>query len=253
MKEMKILVKFPTRGRRERFFNTLDLFYSMANRPELLEVRVTMDEDDAEMNHPEVLARLREYPRLSVYLGTSLSKVHAMNRDVGPLDWDILILAADDTVPIHKGYDDVIREAMARHHPDTDGVLWFNDGNRDDLNTQVIIGRRCYERFGYLYHPAYESLYCDKEFTIVGNKMKHQTYSGQVIIRHEHPDYGYDTHDQLYAWNDQRKYRDMVTFLRRQSMNFGIGSPLANQASRLFWEVKWFFHRLRRGHLFMKS
>lgn len=247
---MKILVKFPTRGRRRQFLSTLDLYLSMAVRHDLLEIRVTIDDDDDEMNHPDLLDRLATMPGVSVSKGNSSSKVDAINRDMGPADWDIVLLASDDMIPVEHGYDETIRNEMASRYPDTDGVLWFNDGNRTDLNTLTIMGRRYYERFGYLYHPSYRSLYCDKELTIVGNLLKRQAYIDRVIIRHEHPDYGYGSHDEVYAANDLRKNRDLVVFMRRQSMNFGIGSPVSNLIGRVLWECKWFIHRLRRGALF---
>ena len=75
-----------------------------------------------------------------------------------------------------------IRQKMIKHFPDTDGVLWFFDGWRKDLNTLCIIGRKYYERFGYIYHPDYKSFWCDAEFTEVANKLKKQVLLLLVAI-----------------------------------------------------------------------
>jgi hypothetical protein len=158
-----------------------------------------------------------------------------------------VLLASDDMIPVEEGYDVIIRNEINARYPDTDGVLWFNDGNRSDLNTLTIMGRRYYERFGYLYHPSYRSFYCDKEFTIVGERLGRQSYIDRVIIRHEHPDYGYGPHDELYAANDRKKHRDMLLFMRRQSMNFGYGSPVVNLFGRIRWEVRWQLHLLKKN------
>ncbi len=232
--------------------DTLDLYLALAERPDLLDVRVTIDEDDAVMNQPDVLQTLRSLDRVHVSVGASRNKIDAINRDMGPSDWDIVLLASDDMIPVERGYDEIIRREMAARYPDTDGVLWFNDGNRDDLNTLIIMGRRYYERFGYLYHPAYKSLYCDKEFTMVGDMLGRQTYFDRVIIRHEHPDYGYGPHDELYTSNELKKHRDMLVFHRRKSMNFGFGSPVRNLVGRVLWEVKWLLHKARRSKPFRK-
>ena len=61
---------------------------------------------------------------------------------------------------------------MSFNYPDTDGVLWFNDGFQGNrLNTLCILGKKYYERFNYIYHPDYISLYCDEEQTNVARNM----------------------------------------------------------------------------------
>jgi hypothetical protein len=235
---MQILVQFPTRGRPDNFFRALDLYYSMAADPARLRVQVTLDDDDAQMAAPDVRRRLAAYPRLDITGGSSRSKIHAINRDL-PLDgWDILLLASDDMIPVVKGYDDVIRRRMQELYPDTDGVLWFNDGNRADLNTLSILGRRYYDRFGYIYHPGYRSLYCDKEFTLVADRLGRQTYLDQVIIHHEHPTYGYGNLDAIHVLNDINKAPDLHLFLRRRARRFDIGNPLVNLARACAFELR---------------
>jgi len=242
---MQILIKFPTRGRPDNFFRALDLYFNMAEDPERLRVQVTIDDDDPDMTAPEVLERLAGYPRLVLTRGGSTSKIHAINRDLLMDGWDILLLASDDMIPVEKGYDTVIRNRMREHYPDTDGVLWFNDGNRADLNTLSILGRRFYERFGYIYHPGYRSLYCDKEFTLVADTLGRQTYFDQVIIRHEHPSYGYGDMDAIHQDNKRNKDPDFRLFLRRQARRFDIGHPLANGMLGLAYDAR----RLFKGAL----
>jgi len=76
-----------------------------------------------------------------------------------------VICASDDMVPKAWGWDNEIAIAMNQHFPDLDGCVHFNDGNTDgELITFSILGKRLYERFGYIYHPDYKSLYCDNEF-----------------------------------------------------------------------------------------
>jgi hypothetical protein len=88
-------------------------------------------------------------------------------------------------IPEFSGYDSALRDNMEHYFPDTDGVLWFNDGfQKHNLNTLCILGRKYYQRFGYIYHPAYKSLWCDNEFTVVASLLKKQLYFDKVIIRH---------------------------------------------------------------------
>lgn len=187
---MKLLVKFPTRGRPDKFFTVLDRYYYGAKRKDLTSFLVTCDLDDASMNNDAVRQKLQGYKNLAVIYGNSKSKIEAVNADmIHAPEFDIILLASDDMVPEEKGYDEIIRQKMTDLHPDTDGVLWFFDGYRRDFNTLCILGKKYYERFGYIYHPSYKSFWCDNEFTDVANELGKQTFIDKVIIRHIHPDW----------------------------------------------------------------
>jgi hypothetical protein len=219
---MNILIKFPTKGRREKFFKVLDLYYNLCNDVNNIKFQITIDEDDLFMNNHDVLEKLKTYKNIIVDMGMSENKIHAINRNVPNSDWDILIVASDDMIPKVKGYDDIIRNKMEELYPDTDGILWFHDGNRKDLNTLTIMGKKYYDRFGYIYHPSYKSFWCDNEFTQVGNILKKQTFIDQVIIHHEHPDWGFGGKDYLYSLNSTFNNHDKNMFLTRKAKNFDL-------------------------------
>jgi hypothetical protein len=110
---------------------------------------------------------------------------------------------------------------MKEHYPDTDGVLWFNDGHQgNNLNTLCILGKKYYERFNYIYHPEYKSVWSDNEFMLVGNILKKQTYFDEVIIEHEHPDWGYGNRDVIHRINSQNESHDRNLFTTRKNNNF---------------------------------
>jgi hypothetical protein len=177
------------------------------------------------MNNEEILSVLDNYENLTIFISNSKSKIQAINADIEELNnWDVVLLASDDMIPQIKGYDDIIRENMMRNYPDTDGVLWFFDGNRRDLNTLCILGKKYYDRFGYIYHPGYKSFYCDDEFTQVANRLKKQTFIDQIIIRHEHPDIPQyrDRLDESYSKNHKYYPIDYQFFQLRHKNNFGL-------------------------------
>lgn len=185
---MKILYKYPTRARPLKFQRCLQRYYDFITDIPNSEFVISMDNDDEMMNTPDVKNYLKSNPRLKSYYSDNSSKIMAINADIPTTDWDILVLISDDMIPEVKGFDNIIREKMQKHYPDTDGVLWFFDGWRKDLNTLCILGRKYYDRFGYIYHPSYESFWSDAEFTEVANNLEKQTFIDQVIIRHLHPD-----------------------------------------------------------------
>ena len=219
---MKILIKFPTRNRKDKFFEVLQKYYDFATDLSKIEFLITLDYDDDSMNNQEVIDKLKSYENLRFVFGKSNNKIHAVNRDIELGDWDIILLASDDMIPIEKGYDEQIRFNMTINYPNTDGILWFNDGNRKDLNTLCILGKKYYERFGYIYHPDYKSLWADNEFMTVGNLLKKQIFIDKVIIHHQHPDWGYGGRDIIHSLNSNHDREDRMVFQRRQKMNFEL-------------------------------
>ena len=220
---MKLLIKFPTRGRSEKFLNTLKLYYQNCTDIDNIIFLITIDQDDPSMNTPEIIDQLKTMKNLFFFIERSTSKIDAVNRDLDKFDqgWDILLLASDDMIPQIKGYDVIIRENMSVNYPDTDGILWFNDGFQEDkLNTLCILGKKYYKRFNYIYHPDYKSCWSDNEFMKVGNILKKQHYINQVIIKHEHPDWGYGKNDFVHQKNMSDFNYDHTIYKIRESNNF---------------------------------
>ena len=154
--------------------------------------------------------------------GTNRNKIEAVNANMEslPWEWDILLLVSDDMIPQNKGYDDIIRSHMMAKFPDTDGIIWINDGSQGkNLNTISVLGRKMYDSFGYIYHPAYKSLFCDTEFTDLcnGKLASKCTYIPHVLIRHEHPQNGFPKKsDALYIRNQAYWDEDMLTYISRK-------------------------------------
>jgi hypothetical protein len=220
---MKLLIKFPTRGRREKFFSVLDKYYSNLSDLDNTTFLISLDKDDTQMNNTEVVNKLKSYKNLKYFYGSSKNKVDAVNRDINKVnDWDIVLLASDDMIPQIEGYDELIRNEMSKTYSDTDGVLWFNDGNRKDLNTLCILGKKYYKRFNYIYNPEYKSTWCDNEFTEVGNILKKQKFIDQIVIKHEHPDWGFGSRDDIHRLNLENENYDKSVYFKNKVMNFGL-------------------------------
>jgi len=219
---MKILVKFPTRSRKNKFFNVLKKYHQFSNNINNITFQITLDNDDVEMNNPDTIEILKSFKNTAFVFGDSKSKIDAVNRDIDTNgDWDIILLASDDMIPNVKGYDEIIINKMKEFYPDTDGVLWFNDGFQGKkLNTLCILGKKYYERFGYIYHTDYKSTWCDNEFMDVANLLDKQTYIDDVIIKHEHPDWGYGNPDYVHKNNVSDYHHDYDVYNKRLINNF---------------------------------
>lgn len=219
---MQLLIKFPSRERPDKVISCVEKYMSLADTPDLLNFLFSFDEDDITTNNDEFISKINSLCRgqNQIIFGKSESKVHAVNRDMehARQAWDILMLASDDMIPIKSGYDTIIRQDMHDHFPDTDGVLWYADGFRDDIITLSIMGKQYYQRYNYIYHPSYKSFYCDNEFTEVCFNCVYK--SNIVLITHKHPDNVRGVYDNLYKKNNKFLLHDQKNFFARKQNNW---------------------------------
>lgn len=245
---MKLLIKYPTRGRPQKSVETLKKYINMASDIDNIKIIVSIDEDDKSLT--ETIFKIHSC--IDVISGPSLGKIGAINRDIpDPSTFDILLLASDDMIPVAEGYDTIIRSKMKEHFPDTDGVLWFNDGYAGfKLNTLVICGSKYYSRFGYIYCPEYKSLFCDNEFMDVANRLGRQFYFDEVIIRHEHPANNSNIKsDLLYDVNEKYWDIDKKTYDDRKFKNYDVSVLICTIQTRfnMFIDLWNSINKLKQG------
>lgn len=220
---MRLLIKMATRSRPGRVMEVMDKYISMASGKVPIEVIISADVDDLSMNNPKVKGYFSSLSNCRLFLGYNKSKIEACNADISQArPWDIVLLASDDMVPVKKGYDLRIVKEMSHYFPDTDGCLWFNEGAGKQLVSMLsIIGRKYYDRFGYLYHPSYKSFFCDNEYTDIALKLGRIVYIDEVIIKHMHPAWqrGVPT-DKLYDQNQKFWSIDKENYIIRKQNNF---------------------------------
>lgn len=215
---MRLLIKYPSRSRPDRFIKTFELYKSMLSGRHDVSFLCSFDTDDETMNNPDMRNWVSTQGALvKAFWGESKSKIEAINADLEKADdFDILLLASDDMIPEIRGYDDVIAEDMQTYYPYNNGVLHYNDGRMGEaLNTLCILGKSYFDYFGYIYNPEYISVYADNEFTDVSRKLNRATYIDNVIIRHVWTDIGFDA---LYSRNENHELyaKDRATYESRK-------------------------------------
>ena len=236
---MNILVKWPTRQRPGLFLAALALWRRLTSGRHPVRYLVSTDADDATMQAPAVREALAGWPDVTVAVGPAgRTKIQACNADLpapsaGPADVaarlgfqpDVLVLASDDMLPQQAGWDDLVAAQMDTWFPALDGALHFNDGylGQDRLITLSIQGWNLFRRFGYLYHPAYRSFFCDNEFTDVVRRLDQYHYDPRVLIRHAHIG---RRPDPLYQRNAGDWAADQATYEQRRAAGFGQSPPL---------------------------
>lgn len=197
MSNYKILFKYASRSRKEKFFEGLDNILNNLNDFNNFCILCSLDADDETMNNQQSIKRITEYVKkypanIVIKFGKSKNKIDAINRDVNDFkerfDFDILVNFSDDMQFIVESFDKTIREKFYIAYPNLDGNIYFNDGFVGDaISTLSIIGRKYYDKFNYIYHPSYHSLWCDNEYTMVAKTEKKIVYFDEKIYIHNHP------------------------------------------------------------------
>ncbi len=212
----KLLFKYPSRNRPQRFFEGLDTIENLAVNKDYYHVACSLDLDDATMNNPEVIKRIGEYRNTSIQWGTSKSKVHAINRDMPDYPFDIIVNFSDDMRYNLYGFDQCIRVDMNAHFPNLDGLLHYPDQDAKEwLATMYIAGKNFYSKFGFIYDPRFKSLWCDNLVQSVAQHMGKYKYCGYQINVHLNPAYGHLEKDAMFLeqqghWGEDQNLHDKI-------------------------------------------
>lgn len=212
----RICFVFPSRERPAKFFKALDNIQDMAESKDY-SILAILDEDDPYLD--QYIDIPKNYPEVTVIWGESKGKIDACNRGLQYLpDCGIVCLHSDDMVPVRFGFDNIIREYCG-----ADDYVHFPDGHANEkLCTYSIMGIEYFKRFGYIYHPDYNSVYADNEQNDVAKILGRYKFINQMIIEHRHPVWGFGQADDLLRrTEDPVNYqKDHEIYLRRKAINF---------------------------------
>jgi hypothetical protein len=211
---MKILFKYTTRSRQHLFERGMRSIIDNVS-DDNYEILVTADNDDAAMHNHSFL----HHPKAKTIFGHSTGKINAINRDLDTAkDWDILVNMSDDMVFSYKGFDTIIRD----NFDNLGQCLHFPDQANTPIIVLSVLGREFYNKFNYIYHPDYISLFCDNEQTDVARLIGAYKYVNHNIFEHLHPALGKAMVDAQYVHTESFYQTDKVTYERRKSTNFGF-------------------------------
>ena len=181
------------------------------------QILVSVDELDESMFGME--EKYKNNSKVVFCKGVNNNKIFAINRDVNLFtDWDILVNMSDDMVFTQNGFDDIIRAEF----DNLEQCLHFPDGNTTAIITMSILGRKFYDRFGYVYHPDYVSLFCDNETTEVAKILGCYKFINKNIFSHLHPAWAKAASDEQYRHTESFWGVDEATYNRRKANNFDL-------------------------------
>lgn len=226
---MHILVKYASRSRPDRFFEGLHNIIDMAADKEHYTVFCALDRDDATMfrdNFPsqrvqrELDEHMGKFDKVIFDFGTSRSKIHAINRPAPDwIKWDILVNFSDDMRFLIYGYDELIREGFRCNGPDK--FLHYPDSTaKNMLSTMSMMDRAYFERDGYIYHHAYQSVFADNHAQDIAKIRGCYVYMGIQLFDHFHPAYGLALWDSQYERQQALWAEDETVYNYQKANNY---------------------------------
>jgi hypothetical protein len=219
----RILFKYTSRSRPDLFYRGLCSIFDNCDSSNFI-ILCSLDLDDPTLSQYQEFAAKFPTKHIKIEYGNSKNKIDAINRDLNQHTgrWDILVNMSDDMIFTEYGFDQIIRRAF---NTDLDQFIHFNDGIQfANLCSMTIEGRPYYERFRYVYHPSYTSLWCDLEAQEVAKKLGKYKYLGNHvnILKHLHPTAGLAQFDEQYRRTEDRQISsaDRSNYDSRKKLGF---------------------------------
>lgn len=219
----RLLIKIASRERPDELREALvEIKKHWSHEEGQCAVLISADDDDTKM------ADFIPPPGISPpHYGSRVSKIEAINRDIAECEWpwDVVLVLADDMVPVVKNFDTLVLDLMNSMYPDGDGELWLSDGRQHKFCTIPCVGRKRYESMGYIYHPSYASYCPDVEQTERGLAEGKMTKVEGAFAMHLHsmfstPRKAPRKPDDLLRHNQSFKSRDRDNLIQRRLLGW---------------------------------
>lgn len=204
---MKFSLLHPSRKRPQLAIkNAIDIIEKSKDKD--LEYIICIDHDDpCQKEYTRLVQEANwKYKKITLLVSGSTTCVQALNCAAGYSTGDILIYVSEDFVfPLH--WD---REILAAVGNSDDFVLWVHDKIQNEIMTGCILSRKYYDYWGFVYHPAFVSMYADNFFTYLAKKRNKIIYANHLVIEHNHPSLnnGMPKDETFYRQNDSRNYSE---------------------------------------------
>ena len=149
------------------------------------------------------------------------SVVQAANEGAKVCAGQIIIVASDDMFSPEMWDSRIFHKFEMIDGP---GLLQIDDQITTKKMTLPIMNREAYARLGYVYHPAYISMYADDDLrsTAISNGMY---FNGtDIIFEHRHFSVGKSKYDSTYRTeNNPRAYKQgQILYYERAKLKFPI-------------------------------
>jgi hypothetical protein len=172
-----------TSVRAEAIPGVVDAWRKTASGKHTIEVVISVDGNNAKaieaaQKVPDAKVVIQPEPPFNCVRGWNLAAAATTGK--------VIIAVADDFKPC-QDWDEKLF-TLKTGWIDEDWTAHTEDGYVHDLMVLAILTRKRYERFGYLFYPGYESIFCDTEFTEAAYGEGRVINAKHIYIEHLHPD-----------------------------------------------------------------
>jgi hypothetical protein len=223
---MRFIIIHPSRKRPQQSAQTYLKWSNATKYPDGTRWILSVDNDDDIAAYIDAYFQIRTC--VTPVINNNTSSVEAINNAAKHFmadDGDVFLVVSDDTEPCHH-WDEKIYDLVKDK---TDWILKTQDGIQNWIITMPIMDRAYYNRFGYIYYPGYQHLFCDTELTCVAD-ITGRKITSNLLFPHNHYSIGKGIKDAVYEKNDLTNEQGEKLFLERYSRNFDLpkGNPITD-------------------------
>ncbi len=230
---MRINLIHPSRGRPQKSKETVKRWLKNATKtPEFI---ISLDIDDP---------CLPEYEKIYVNMATinkNRSAVDAINNAAKVAPGDIFMVVSDDT-DCPDGWDSFLLKWLDGK---TDFIAKTQDGIQPWIIVNPIMDRTYYNRFGYIYHPDYQHMFCDTELTCVADLTGRKIVSN-IVFKHNHYSVTKEPPDAISKRADGTWDQGEKLFLERYKRNFDLPADQIKGKIEDNGMINWLQRKVRR-------
>jgi hypothetical protein len=207
----------PSRNRASRSAKTTRTWLNRAGTDDI-QLIVSIDDNDPERRMYYDAYSNYDVFKTKVISNNNRSAVDAVNNAARQSSGEILIVVSDDSDCPH-GWAKIINDAVQDKR---DFVLKTFDGVQKWIITMPVLDRDYYNRFGYVYHPAYQHMFVDTDFTHVADALKKIIWRNDILFPHLHYSVTKEGKDNVSKKADATWGEGKNLYLHRFKQRFGL-------------------------------
>lgn len=203
----------PSRSRPSQCIATVKKWLSMADDPGNIEYIVSTDTSDPygrryNDNLPKNVVLIRDNHKTAI---------QAINNAAKHATGDIIIVVSDDTDCFEHWDTELLKALQGKE----DFVAKVKDGIQDFIITMPVCDRKWYSRYGYIYDPAFQHLWCDSALSCIA-WMTGRYIKIDLTFEHLHYSKGKSRKDAVNIKNDRTWKQGEDLFYSMKSRNFDM-------------------------------
>ncbi|MFN8642716.1 MAG: hypothetical protein U0802_14070 [Candidatus Binatia bacterium] len=208
----------PSRGRPDLAAQAIAEWTAKRSGEHPVDHVLSIDADDDVVGY----RRVAEATGVRLVVNPNRSIVDAANAAARASTGDLLIVVSDD-FGCPDGWDRALAEVVGERR---DVAVLVHDEIDGRILTLPIIGRALYEELGYVYHPAYFSMFVDEDLTCTAAAMGRLVDARHLVFPHRHYSVGRSALDATYARQNSHAawWHGWRVIEKRRASNFGLDS-----------------------------